>query len=944
MTVERHFLGWHRDAVSAAVACLTSGWQDGNLDLRDRLIVVPTRNAARRLREKLAEVAAENGAVTLPGRVVTPEYLVADRANHYPNVASPSEVIAVWTDLLSSIDLRDYAALFPDKIQGQNRDTSWSLSTAENLSNLRRTLSEAGLSLRETAEKLAESPEPERWADLARLEEAYLQKLEEIGRQDPEQVKLWTAQNPKVPENINALDVFAVPDPLPLAASALDGLAEKMPVNIYVHAPADFSETFDRWGRPLADYWSRHSIDIPAAENTIIVAADPEDQARKAADKLEKNAVQPDSVALGVPDDEVKPHAKHELTQRGMATFDPAGETLESHTVVQLIDRAAELAAEGTFAAFSNLVRHPDMLAYLREHVKNFDPARFLADLDAFQNEHVPRTFSDLRYLLSARHQSSAVVQNVAGTVEGLLENVPGTEPIAGLINMLREIYAVRHISSSTPEDRAFADAAEQISGVAAELTTPVFGEKLGLDAQTVVNLFRRQLCKKRVYPDRAGESVDLQGWLELQWDDSPYLLITGMNDGRVPETIVGDAFLPDGARTRLGVQNNAQRFARDAYMLSAILECRRENGAVTLISGKTTERSDPLKPSRLFFLCEDDELVARTRHLFAEISETAAPVSNQTRWQFTLPQPGTPQRLRVTDFASFLQCPFRFYLSRILEMEALDDAKIEMDSLDFGSLVHAVLDNVLGHEGLRTCVDISRLSAAVDNELDTTVAEWYGQNLSAPLAVQIESARQRLRAVVRKHAELVHDGWETIDTERRVRAEIDGVEVHGRVDRIDRHPDGRIRVLDYKTSEKGYKPEEVLWGKPRESALDGATLFDYAVVEVNNKQRQWLDLQLPLYAYILREEFPEGTPIECGYFNIPKAITATDVNVWQSNNDCSYIESAFDCARNAVADIKAGRFWPPARPPQYDDFEKLFLEEPQKAFDANTLASRTGK
>ena len=53
--------------------------------------------------------------------------------------------------------------------------------------------------------------------------------------------------------------------------------------------------------------------------------------------------------------------------------------------------------------------------------------------------------------------------------------------------------------------------------------------------------------------------------------------------------------------------------------------------------------------------------------------------------------------KMSVTDFAAYLRCPYRFYLSRVLKLRRLDDAAEELDGLSFGNLAHDVLDT-FGH------------------------------------------------------------------------------------------------------------------------------------------------------------------------------------------------------------------------------------------------------
>jgi ATP-dependent helicase/nuclease subunit B len=176
-------------------------------------------------------------------------------------------------------------------------------------------------------------------------------------------------------------------------------------------------------------------------------------------------------------------------------------------------------------------------------------------------------------------------------------------------------------------------------------------------------------------------------------------MIVTGMNDGFVPDGHLSDVFLPDTLRKQLGLRCDADRLARDAYLMRGLIESHRDDGRVCFLVSKTGATRDPLKPSRLLFRCSDAELVQRARQLFGdpEDEQDSYPPTISFRLQANPPADIradrlTPGRLSVTQFRDYLTCPFRFYLKVILGMEALDDEKVEMDALDFGSLVHEVL------------------------------------------------------------------------------------------------------------------------------------------------------------------------------------------------------------------------------------------------------------
>ncbi|MGA3007670.1 MAG: hypothetical protein ABSE59_07245, partial [Opitutaceae bacterium] len=96
--VRRHFLPWDRPLLPQAVAFLSGGWAGSTpLDLSALLVVVPTQQSGRRLREALAGHAAAHGQAAFPPRVFTPDRLIAEGLG--AGVASRIESLLAWTDV-----------------------------------------------------------------------------------------------------------------------------------------------------------------------------------------------------------------------------------------------------------------------------------------------------------------------------------------------------------------------------------------------------------------------------------------------------------------------------------------------------------------------------------------------------------------------------------------------------------------------------------------------------------------------------------------------------------------------------------------------------------------------------------------------------------------------------------------------------------------------------
>ena len=438
---------------------------------------------------------------------------------------------------------------------------------------------------------------------------------------------------------------------------------------------------------------------------------------------------------------------------------------------------------------------------------------------------------------------------------------------------------------------------------------------------------------------DADRDAVPVAGWLDLALDPNPAMVVVGLNHPFVPQAVTADPFLPGGLRSELKVGDNERRFARDAHALRMIVGCR---GKVQIVVGQTAADQSPTPPSRLLAAAPPDVVARRMRLLLSNHrptrndSTTDNPADNPAsdaaaspRWRrgnkrITIPQipisvmttggdhpaaPRTIDRLTVTGFKNYLNCPYRFYLRHVLGIKPLDDSATEMAANQFGDLIHETMDR-FGQSDAKTLTHPADIQRALTGFLDSVVDDWYGGRSVAAVALQIEQARRRLGAVASAQARRIADGWQIFASEQKIDEskafiELDGrrMGLHGRLDRIDHHPDsGRYAVLDYKTH--GHKP----MAKHIQGKGDSA---------------QWIDLQLPLYRRLLGfldlNVAPEN--VQLGYFNIGNTAGETGVNL------AEFSEAQFAEADRLIDDI-IRRIWAedfePAEPPEFDDYDMI--------------------
>jgi len=475
---------------------------------------------------------------------------------------------------------------------------------------------------------------------------------------------------------------------------------------------------------------------------------------------------------------------------------------------------------------------------------------------------------------------------------------------------------------------------------VEVEQLTQRFGLKPG--GAEAFALVLQRVGETMLTEPRGEVDLVLQGWLELLWEDAACVAVAGFNEESVPGILVSHPFLPDGVRDQLGLPSQATRYARDAYLLHA-LAAQREPGALRVLCGQWSERGDALRPSRMLFRGDDAGLPARVARLFPKDDEQGAASEPPRSLAWRLKPRVVPVELlsiSPSELNAYLQCPFRYYLSHELGMSAIDPAKRELAANEFGTLIHAAFQQMAADPAIAASTNEAEIADFLCSVAEAEAHKRYGKVLPMLVRLQLESALQRLRTAAAHEAASRADGWRISEAEKKIDGllMINGVPLRGKIDRIEiRERGGRaeIRLIDFKTSDKAESPQAVHYrsikAQTRYRDEDAWQLF----TAPDGSQFQWKNLQLPLYAAALAAQ--GITSVQVGYFNLPKNVQDTGLDLWP-DFDARWITEATACASNIIDRIRAGVFWPPARV-KYDDFAELFLGDPEHSVGFGPMA-----
>lgn len=944
--IERLCWGWNRPVLEQAVDLLTRHWlpKQGTLDLSEVLVVVPTTEAGRRLKEALARKAdAFEHAATVPW-VWSPEQVLLPPQER-ATTASSLQIELAWHHALETQRLEDLPALFP--VLPESRSWLWHQETARLLAELKTLLGAGGLTMAETAGRVMH--DGARWQDLVKLEQAYLAELEKVGLRDPHAAKTGVAESPVLPPDIRRIVILPAPDLPPLMARWVHScLTRQVTVTVAIHAPPSLAASFDEAGRPVPERWGENAdLVLPLAEPAIHIRRDASAQAAKVIDLLRELASQ-DRSAMGVCDPEVAAVLSEKLDVEGVRVFEPGGVSVQEVGLWHVLTSFKALLAGGSWKSFASLLRVPEVRKmWLGEGQSGL---QLLEEADTFAAEHLPVTLLHAQQLLDAQNDPHySVLPAAMGAARQLLREMQSQTLAEAARTLILRLYGERTFQPDAPIDQLTVELASEwlvtIAGIVAE--TDRFGLAPGADETLALSL--DLLSKNKLSQPRGEVDLVLQGWLELLWESAPNLVVAGMNEEHIPGIFISHPFLPDRVREGLGLPCQASRFARDAYILAALAGQRQGPGALHVLCGQWSERGDALRPSRLLFLCQDADLPTRVEHLFpkedhaAEAPEPARSIAWKLRPRAKAIK---LERISASRIRSYLECPFRDYLSSELRMEGVNPSQRELGALEFGNLVHHSFQALANDAKARASTDAKEIADFLIEQAKAEAQLLYGLRPAPLVTLQMESLKQRLKYAAETEAAQRADGWRIVRAEWPIGGPedahpliIEGARLCGKIDRVERHETtGEIRLLDFKTSDKACEPEEAHVLNVQRRKLAEQDLWK-CFAAPDGTPCAWRDLQLPLYAAAMR--LHGQTPHQVGYFCLPKNVQETEVLTWETFDD-AWIDRAVQCAGEVVRRIRAGIFWPPSAKAYEREFDYLFLGDLEAAVDADGLQGRS--
>lgn len=378
-----------------------------------------------------------------------------------------------------------------------------------------------------------------------------------------------------------------------------------------------------------------------------------------------------------------------------------------------------------------------------------------------------------------------------------------------------------------------------------------------------------RQAAAETTFQAESTEApVQVLGVLEAGGLAFDHLWVLGLHEEQWPPALRPTALLPAELQRRAGMPHAS--LARELGLARRITERLRQAAPDVVFCYPASDGERELRPSPL--LAELPEVqadavpVSSAPGLWRVLGAAAA---QEPHGDELAPPLGADARAAGGTglFKDQAACPFRAFAHHRLAARGLESPQPGLDAAGRGELMHGALQRAwreLGDHAALCALDAEGLLAVASEATQSALAAFAETHPHA-LTPRVQALEQR------RVADLVRD-WLALERERTPFAvagvelerplEVGGVSFTGRMDRIDRFPDGRLLLIDYKT---GQVPSAPWWGeRPSEPQLPlyatsagadlAAELAGVAFAQVSRREMRFRGVADDL------ERFPKAT------------------------------------------------------------------------------------
>ena len=396
------------------------------------------------------------------------------------------------------------------------------------------------------------------------------------------------------------------------------------------------------------------------------------------------------------------------------------------------------------------------------------------------------------------------------------------------------------------------------------EAVTALSSEHLPVLPQTWIRLLGRMVSGTSVhFRGEPLKGLQIMGPLETRALDFENLVILSCNEGVFPRHSVAASYIPHELRKAFGLPTYEYQDAIWAYYFYRLIQRSRRVWLVydSRMEGvRSGEESRYIKQLEMHFGVSLNRYVAKApmtqASLDGDIPKTAGDVDKIRR-----------TKLSASSLRNYLECPARFYFSKVQGLRSVDEVTEDLDDGMIGNVYHETMQELYTTgDGLVTRRYLESVSRDQVKELvrkhicaQLKTFEVTGRNLVFEHMI-CEYVQKTLQRDIELMRDRGVDAFRIIGLELERDFEFKGFKFTGKIDRMDSFIDGTLRVVDYKTGTvirddteiDDYNAEDIV-----HKIFDPATKSSY---------RPKVAFQVYIYDVIASEMYPGASVVNSIY------------------------------------------------------------------------------
>lgn len=510
------------------------------------------------------------------------------------------------------------------------------------------------------------------------------------------------------------------------------------------------------------------------------------------------------TAALVTPDRGLARRVAAELTRWGIAIDDSAGRKLSCTPPGAFMALLARAAAEDfPPVALLSLLKHPlaaarQSRAQFRRHVRRLE----LKHLRGLRPGHGLEG-------IAARLTGDEELKDWFAKLRVILEPLSAAmkakdAPLADLVRA--HAKAAQDLATTDGEDGAAAlwrgETGESAANLIVELISDGDGIALA-EGRQYAELFYDLAEARAVRPPYNREKrLAILGPLEARLLDFDLVVLGGLNEGSWPREAATDPWLSRPMRAQLGLEPPERRTGLAAHDFATLAASRS-----VLLTRSVKDAGAPTVASRWVLRIQQlakglglqDQLAARNDLLaWARAIDAREPAPRATRPAPTPPVALRPRQLSVTEIEKWLRDPYAIYARHVLGLKPLEPLDPEPGPRERGIAIHGALEHFLrAHPDALPDDALAHLLQASEEAFAAAGASPAALALWRP---RFERAGRWFVAYQTARRRQIARSI----TETTGKLELPGkagpFTLVGRADRIDLFRDGHAAIIDYKT------------------------------------------------------------------------------------------------------------------------------------------------